>query len=51
MLRIDDLVNTRTCVNGKWVIARPLPGPFISRLKDALQVILGKADAVKFYKQ
>lgn len=51
MLRIDELVNTKTCINGKWVIARPLPGPILWRLKDALQVILGKADAVKFYKQ
>jgi hypothetical protein len=51
MLLIDELTNTKTCINGKWVIARPLLGPFFWRLKDALQVILGKADAVKFYKQ
>ena len=51
MLRIDDLIGTKTCINGKWVIARPLPHGLISRLKDALQVVLGKADAVKFYKQ
>jgi hypothetical protein len=51
MLKIDELINTKICINGKWVIARPLPIPFLWRLKDSLQVILGKADAVKFYKQ
>jgi hypothetical protein len=51
MLKIDELVNTKANINGKWVIARPLSGPFLWRLKDALQVIFGKADAVKFYKQ
>jgi hypothetical protein len=51
MHKIDDLVGTSVCINGKWVIARPMPHGIISRLKDAIQVVLGKADAVKFYKQ
>jgi hypothetical protein len=33
---------------GVWVAARPELAPFICRLKDAWQVIIGKADAVKF---
>jgi hypothetical protein len=38
-------------IDGKWVVARPIPAPFIQRLKDAWLVLIGKADAVKFYKQ
>lgn len=32
-------------INGKWVPARPILGSFWSRLKDAWQVLTGKADA------
>lgn len=51
MINIDSL-NTRTCIDGKWVIARPVKDSRLSeRMKDALQVLLGIADAVKYYKQ
>ena len=33
-------------INGKWVPARPLPGPFLWRLSDAWKVLKGEADAV-----
>lgn len=38
-------------INGRWVIARPEKFTFLSRIKDAWQVIRGNADAIKFYKQ
>lgn len=54
MLKIDDL-KTETCIDGKWVKARPLRGYgigfFWNRIKDAWQVVIGQADAVTFYKQ
>ena len=48
---IDGYFQTKTEIEGKWVIARPLLGSFISRLKDAWLVLTGKADAVKFHEQ
>lgn len=33
-------------INGKWVPARPVRGPLISRARAALAVLTGKADAV-----
>lgn len=36
---------TRVQINGKWVPARPLSGPFIWRVKAAWAVLTGKADA------
>jgi len=38
-------VNLDTYINGKWVPARPLDGPFVWRLKDAWEVLMGRADA------
>lgn len=52
---IDDYFQTKTKkkVKGKWVwvVSRPLPKPFLDRLRDIWLIIIGKADAVKFYKQ
>lgn len=31
---------------GKWIPSRPLPGPFVSRLRDAWKVLWGRAEAV-----
>lgn len=36
---------TQAQINGKWVPARPLSGPFSWRVKAAWQVLTGKADA------
>lgn len=30
---------------GEWVPARPIPGPFISRVRDAWGVLTGRSDA------
>lgn len=48
---IDSYINQKTEIDGKWVISRPLSGPFIIRLKDAWLVLIGKADAVRFYEK
>ena len=51
MYKIDDLANVTTCIDGKWVIAKPLHGGMLSRIKDAVKVLTGKAQAVYFYRQ
>ena len=48
MLRADDLHKNQACINGKWVVAKPLPEPFLWRLKDAWKVLKGEAEAVSF---
>ncbi len=52
---IDGYFQTKTKkkIKGKWiwVVSRPLPGPFVGRLKDGWLVVIGKADAVRFHKQ
>ena len=52
---IDDLIHNKKKtkdpihpINDIWVIARPVPGPFITRLHDAWLVLIGKADAVVY---
>ena len=50
-LLIDCLLDIKAEVNGKWVVARPLKGPFWWRVKDAWRVLTGKCDAVRFYGQ
>lgn len=43
------------CINDKWVFARPIRFSGLyglrCRIKDAYQVLIGKADAVKFIGQ
>ena len=51
MLYIESLLDDKKCIDGLWVVARPLTASLMNRIKDAWQVILGKADAVTFYKQ
>jgi len=51
MLQVDSLYETKTEIDGKWVIARLIKDSFLNRFKDAIQIILGNAEAVKFYKQ
>ena len=34
--------------DGRWVLAKPLPGPFLWRLKDAWKVLCGRCEAVYF---
>lgn len=56
MYHIDELKKMHTVMDSGnpddgWVSARPLPDVFIKRLKDAWQVLLGRADAVRWYRQ
>lgn len=51
MLHIQNLLTQQKQIDGKWVIARPIIAPLICRIRDAWQVIKGKADAIKFEKQ
>lgn len=38
---------TSTCIDGKWVLARPMSGTFrFEKLKAAWLVLRGKADAL-----
>jgi len=46
---IDSLIHTQMEINGKWYIAKPIVAPFIVRLKNAIWVLVGKAEAVTFY--
>lgn len=52
MYRIDDLKNMQVTTNlgneDGWVSARPIPDGFIQRAKDAWEVLVGRADAVKW---
>ena len=51
MLFVDNLNDAQAEIDNKWVIARPVAGTFIDRIKDAWKVLTGKCEAVKFYKQ
>jgi len=51
MLNADLLHGIQTEIDGMWVVARPIKDGIWQRIKDALEVIKGNADAVKFYKQ
>lgn len=52
---IDELISSKTKIDNKWVIARPEKGyglyGLIERIKNAWGVLMGKFEAVKFYKQ
>ena len=49
MLIADSLRNfPENEINGKWVLAKPIPAPFKYRLHDAIQVLKGNAEAVRF---
>lgn len=52
MLNIDSLIEIKIYLDGKWVVARPVKDNRIfARIKDALLVLFGKAEAIGFYKQ
>lgn len=51
---IDNLHENLVEIDGKWVVARPVNYKYsslIRRLKSAWEVLRGRADVVKFYKQ
>lgn len=51
MLNVETLYKNKTCIDDKWVVARPMLASCTSRIYDAVQILKGKADAVIFYKQ
>ena len=51
MIKADHLMESQVQVNGKWVIAKPIKQPLIRRIKDAIQVVKGNAEAVVFEEQ
>ena len=60
MNQIDNIINAdsrnQACIDGKWVAARPLnfTRSFTSlrfRIKEAWNVITGKAETLYYYKQ
>lgn len=46
MLKADEI--NLTIKDGKWVVAKPIKQPLVRRIKDAIQVIKGNAEAVSF---
>lgn len=48
---IESLVDSRAKFDERWVIARPYVQPLLLRIKAAIAVLRGKAEAVSFYKQ
>ena len=51
MLNADDLAANQAEVDGRWVVSRPVRSCFWRRLKDAWLVLLGRVDAVRFWRQ
>ena len=57
MFTADDIRASQSTalINNRWVLARPLPYQgyygLIMRIKDAWQVLIGKADAVRWIGQ
>jgi len=54
MIIADELASNEKCwpraglSDGRWVLAKPLPGPLSWRLRDAWEVFRGRAEAVSF---
>lgn len=53
MYRIRELIdmavhNQEVRADKRWHPARPLPDPFITRVRDAWAVLVGRADAVRW---
>ena len=54
MYHVEDLIkwNNKVGIGNAeigWACARPEIGPFISRFRDAWQVLIGKADAINWH--
>lgn len=53
MIHADAILHgpTTESTTGKfWTAARPIPGPFIERIRDAWLVLTGRCEAVIFEK-
>ena len=42
---VKEAAHSQSEINGRWVPSRPYPGPFLWRLRDAWEVLRGRADA------
>ena len=42
---VSDVQKLQSEINGRWVPSRPICGPFVWRLRDAWEVLRGRADA------
>ena len=51
MNKIDELIRDTINIDEKWVVARPIKSNLKQRINDAIKVVLGKADAITYYKQ
>ena len=51
MLSADGLADAQAEIDGRWVVSRPFRACFWQRFKDAISVLLGKSDAVRFWRQ
>lgn len=51
MLKVDELEQNQALINGKWVAKKPIKQPLPMRIKDAIQVMKGNAEAVVFKDQ
>ena len=51
MMEADEIARSQAEIDGRWVASRPLPASFWERLRDAWAVLLGRAEAVKFWRQ
>ncbi len=52
MWTIEEIIkhsnSVHALINDRWVPARPLLGPWITQLRDAWEVLRGRADAFKW---
>jgi len=51
MLDADTLHENAALIDGQYHVARPIKLPFTWRFRGAWEVLMGRAEAVKFYKQ
>ena len=47
-LNANTLNDTQTEINGQWVPARPMTQPFSMRLRNAWDVLRGRAESIVF---
>ena len=51
MLEADKLNENAALIDGQYHVARPITLPFTWRFRGAWEVLMGRAEAVVFYKQ
>ncbi|MMZ43561.1 hypothetical protein D1872_51170 [compost metagenome] len=51
MIKADNIGESKVQIDGRWVATKPQIQTLPRRIRDAIQVIKGKAEAVVFEKQ